>query len=201
MAGGETGGATLEWAMAELLRNPRVMKKAQDEARQVLQGKTKLEEADVQKLSYLKSVIKETLRLHPPAPLSAREAKERCEVFGYEIPKKAKVFINLWALGRDPTHWDNAETFEPERFLGSSIDFVGTNFEYLPFGAGRRMCPGISFAISHIEFALAQLLYHFDWRLVNCEKPEELDLTEVISATSRIRNNLNVIATPFCSSS
>ncbi|XP_062104829.1 desmethyl-deoxy-podophyllotoxin synthase-like [Humulus lupulus] len=196
-AGGETGAASIEWAMAELLKNPRVMKKAQDEVRKVLRGKAKIEEADVQKLDYLKSVVKETLRLHPSAPLSVREARESCKVLGYEIPYKARVIINLWALGRDSKHWNNAERFQPERFHGSSIDFIGTNFEFIPFGAGRRVCPGISFGISNIEMALAQLLYHFDWKLANGARFEELDLTEVFSATNRIKNNLLLIAKPL----
>ncbi|PON55046.1 Cytochrome P450, E-class, group I [Trema orientale] len=196
-AGGETGAATLEWAMAELLKNPGVMEKAQEEVRKVLRGKAKVEESDISKLDYLKSVVKETLRLHPPAPLSAREAREKCEIFGYEVAYKTKVIINLWALGRDSKHWKNAECFQPERFDGSSMDFIGTNFEYIPFGAGRRVCPGISFGVSNIELALAQLLYHFDWKLANGAKLEDLDLTEIFSATNRIKNNLLLIASPF----
>lgn len=174
-----------------------VMKKAQDEIRKVLQGKTKIEEADIEKLDYVKSVVKETLRLHPASPLSAREAREKCEIFGYEIPYKTKVIINLWALGRDSKHWKNAECFQPERFHASSIEFIGTNFEFIPFGAGRRVCPGISFGVSNIELALSQLLYHFDWKLANGGKLEELDLTEIFSATNRIKNNLLLIANPF----
>lgn len=156
-AGGETAAITLEWAMAELLRNQRVMNKAQAEVRQVFGGKQRVEETGIHKLDYLKLIVKETLRLHPPGPLVPRESRERCEIFGYKVPEKAKVIVNVWALGRDPEIWSNPDCFHPERFIGSSIDFKGTNFEFLPFGAGRRMCPVISFASANIELALAHM--------------------------------------------
>jgi cytochrome P450 len=123
--------------MSELIRNPRVLEKAQAEVRQVLIGKRTLE--DIQHLDYVKSVIKETLRLHPSVPLLIRECKKRCKISEYDIPTKTKVFVNLGAIGRDPECWINADCFQPERFQGSSVDFEGTDFEFIPFGAGRRM--------------------------------------------------------------
>ena len=184
--------------MSELLRNPRAMEKAQFEVRQLLVGKRKIQEADIKKLDYLKLVIKETLRLHPPIALIPREATQRCKVSGYDVPTGAKVLVNAWAIGRDPKHWGaNADLFEPERFQGSSIDFRGTNFEFLPFGAGKRICPGISFGITTVELALSQLLYFFNWKLPNGTKPQELDMTETMGITARKRNELNVIAIPF----
>lgn len=174
------------------MRNPRVMKKAQAEVRQVaLEGKkNRIEEADVQKMDYLKSVVKETLRLHPPTPLLPREARERCQISGYELPLKSKVIVNEWALGRDVESWGvDAECFKPERFHGSSVDFKGFDFEFIPFGAGRRICPGIAFGVTMIELALSQLLCHFDWKLANGIKPEEVDMTETFA-------DLYLIATP-----
>ena len=109
--------------MSELLRNPKVMEKAQAEVRKVLEGKRKIEDPDIQKLDYVKSIVKETFRLHPPATLIARECRERCNINGYDIPTKTKVLVNAWALGRDPDYWVNADYFQPERFHGSSIDF------------------------------------------------------------------------------
>ncbi|KAJ7969239.1 Cytochrome P450 [Quillaja saponaria] len=144
----ETTTTTLEWAMSELTKNPRVMEKAQGEVRQVLEGKSKTSEANMQEPVYLKSIINETLRLHPPGALHLRQARERCEINGYKIPTGTKIFINAWAIGRDSKHWVDADKFWPERFQGSSIDFRGTDFEFIPFGAGRRMCPSISFAYS-----------------------------------------------------
>ncbi|KAM3714810.1 hypothetical protein ACJW31_01G362200 [Castanea mollissima] len=196
LAGGETGATTLEWTMSELLRNPKVMEKAQAEVRKVLEGKRKIEDTDIQKLDYVKSVVKESLRLHPPATLIARECRERCNINGYDILTKTKVLVNVWALGRDPNYWVNADCFQPERFYGSSVDFKGNYFEFLPFGAGRRMCPGITFGVATVELALTQLLYHFDWKLPNEVKPEELDMTESLGGTCRRKNDLYLIATP-----
>ncbi|KAB2621277.1 cytochrome P450 71D8-like [Pyrus ussuriensis x Pyrus communis] len=183
-AGSETSATTTEWAMAELLRSPRAMKKAQAEL-----------------------VIRETLRLHPP-PFIPRQASEKCTIGGYDIPTEATVFINAWGLGRDPKYWENADCFLPERFQGSSVDFRGTNFELVPFGGGRRMCPGISFATASIELALSHLLYHFDWKLPNANGNsnetkllEELDMTECKGLNVRKKNNLYLIAIPFISSS
>lgn len=197
-AGSETSSTAIEWAMSELLRNPRAMEKAQAEIRELVAGKRKIQEADIKKLDYLKLVIKETLRLHPPVPLVTRQVTKRCRVSGYDVPSEAKVLINAWAMGRDPKHWGaNADRFEPERFQGSSIDFRGTNFEFLPFGAGKRICPGISFGITTVELALSQLLYFFNWKLPNGTKPQQLDMTETMGITARKRNALNVIAIPF----
>ncbi|KAK3228495.1 hypothetical protein Dsin_000376 [Dipteronia sinensis] len=194
-AGSETSATTIEWAMSELLKDPRAMEKAQAEVRQAFGGKSKIEEADIQKLDYLKSIVKEALRMHPAGPLLPREAIETCEIGGYTIPAKAKVLINVYAIGRDPKSWKDPDSFRPERFEGSSVDFRGNNFELLPFGGGRRICPGISFATSNIELGLAQLLYHFDWKLPNGNKLEDLDMTENFGITARRKNNLHVIAT------
>ncbi|KAG8658356.1 desmethyl-deoxy-podophyllotoxin synthase [Manihot esculenta] len=197
-AGSETSAATIEWAMSEMLRNPRVMKKAQAEVRRVFDGKADVDEKRIQELKYLKLVIKETLRLHPPVPLLLpRECSETCEINGYKIPVKTRVVVNAWALGRDPSYWSEAETFFPERFADSSIDFKGTNFEYIPFGAGRRICPGISFAQPNIELPLAHLLYHFDWKLANGLKREDLDMTETFGLTARKKLNLILIPIPY----
>ncbi|XP_050282566.1 premnaspirodiene oxygenase-like isoform X3 [Quercus robur] len=195
----ETSASTIEWAMSELLRNPRVMEKAQAEVRQVLQGRRNLDETYIHKLDYLKLVVKETLRLHPPGALVPRESREKCEINGYEIPSNTKVIINIWAIGRDPEYWIDADCFWPERFHGSSIDLKGTNFEFIPFGGGRRICPGMSFALAIVELVLSQLLFHFNWKLPNDTKLEELDISESLGLTCRRRNDLYVIATPWAS--
>ena len=198
-AGTDTTATALEWAMSELMKNPRVRKKAQAEIREAFEGKKTVNESDLDKLSYLNSVIKETMRLHPPVPLLLpRECSEQCNVGGYEIPIKTKVIVNAWALGRDPKHWYDAERFIPERFEGAtSIDFKGNNFEYIPFGAGRRMCPGISLGLANMELPLAALLYHFDWELPNGMKPEDLDMNESFGAAVGRKNNLYLIPSPY----
>ncbi|PIA58209.1 hypothetical protein AQUCO_00500265v1 [Aquilegia coerulea] len=194
MAGTDTSSTVIEWTFAELLRNPRVMEKAQAEVRQILNGKKKIDEADIDKMNYLRLVIKESLRLHPPLPLFVpRECKERCEMEGYEIPKGCRVLVNAWAIGRDPVNWKDPESFEPERFQDLSIDYKGTDFKYIPFSAGRRICPGIWFGIANVELPLALLLYHFDWKFANGVNPEELDMTEEFSTIVRRKQTLYVI--------
>uniref|UniRef100_A0A2N9EGE0 Cytochrome P450 n=1 Tax=Fagus sylvatica TaxID=28930 RepID=A0A2N9EGE0_FAGSY len=139
-------------------------------------------------------IVKETLRLHAPVPLLLpRECGERCKLKGYEIPIKTKVIVNAWAIGRDPKYWNEAEKFYPERFLDSSIDYKGTNFEYIPFGAGRRICPGITFGLANVELPLALYLYHFDWKLPNGMKNEDLDMTEAFGITVRRKDDLQLI--------
>ncbi|XP_057445181.1 cytochrome P450 71D11-like isoform X2 [Lotus japonicus] len=203
-AGGETTATTIDWAMAEMARDPRVMKKAQVEVREVFNMKGRVDENCINELKYLKSVVKETLRLHPPAPLLLpRECGQACEIQGYHIPAKSKVIVNAWAIGRDPRYWSEPERFYPERFIDSSIDYKGGNFEYIPFGAGRRICPGTTFGLINVEVALASLLYHFDWNLPNGMKCEELDMTEQFGATIRRKDDLFLIpiaATPITES-
>lgn len=184
-AGSETSATTVEWAMSELLKNPKLMKKAQNEVRRVFgENITSLNEEKIQELKFLRLIVKETLRLHPPALLILRQSRENCVINGYEIAAKAKVLVNAWAIQRDPFYWKDAEEFYPERFSENSMDFRGKNFEYIPFGAGRRICPGILFGIHGIELPLASLLYHFDWKLPNGMKFEDLEMTESFGLTN-----------------
>ncbi|XP_052159508.1 desmethyl-deoxy-podophyllotoxin synthase-like [Oryza glaberrima] len=177
--GSESTSTTLEWALSELVRNPHVMQKAQAEIRHVLQGKSRVTEDDLINLKYPKNIIKETLRLHPVAPLLVpKECQESCKILGYDVPKGTIMFVNAWAIGRDSRYWNDAEVFMPERFEKVAVDFRGTNFEFIPFGAGRRMCPGITFANATIEMALTALLYHFDWHLPLGVTPDGLDMEE-----------------------
>jgi len=193
LAGGtETSTGVVVWGISEMVKNPKIMEKAQAEVRKVFDKKGYVDETELHHLIYLKSVVRETLRLHPPVPLLIpRESRERCQINGYEIPAKTRVAINVWAIGRDERYWAAAESFKPERFLNSTIDFKGTNFEYIPFGAGRRMCPGIGFGLSNIELPLAKLLYHFDWKLPNGMK--ELDMTESFGIAIRRKHDLCLI--------
>lgn len=164
--------------------NPRTMLKAQAELRDALQGKQIVSEYDLVKLKYLKLIIKETLRLHPVVPLLLpRECQETCKVMDYDIPIGTIVLVNVWVIGRDPKYWDDAKTFRLERFEDGHVDFKGMNFEYLPFGAGRRMCPGVAFAEAIMELALASLLYHFDWEFPDGILPAKMDMMEVMGST------------------
>ncbi|KAI9116250.1 hypothetical protein K1719_012417 [Acacia pycnantha] len=198
VAGTDTTATTTEWAMSEMLKNPEVMKEAQVEVRRVFGGQGCVDESKLHQLKYLGAVIKETLRLHPPvAMLLPRENSEKCVVNGYLIPSNTTIIINAWAIGRDPKNWNEPETFEPKRFLTTSVDynFKSSNFEYIPFGAGRRICPGITFATPVLELLLANLLYHFDWKLSEGQKFENLDMDESFGSVVKRKKDLNVV--PF----
>ncbi|TVU02004.1 hypothetical protein EJB05_52539, partial [Eragrostis curvula] len=194
LAGTETTTATIQWAMSELMRNPRVLHKVQAELRDKLQGRWTVTDDDLPGLHCLKLVIKETLRLHPAAPMLIRECgEEACKVLGYDVPKGARVLVNAWAINRDPRHWGaDAETFRPERFEdgGGAVDFTGKDMELIPFGAGRRMCPGVAFAHATVELALAAMLYHFDWELPAGVAPREVDMEEAPGIVVGRKNDL-----------
>ena len=196
-AGGtDTIYTTLEWAMTELLRHPKAMKELQNEVRGISKGQ-QITENDLEKMHYLKAVIKETFRLHPPAPLLfPRESMKDVKIMSYDIPAGTMVLVNAWAIGRDPMFWDEAEEFHPERFLNTNIDFKGQFFQLIPFGAGRRACPGISFAIIIIELLLANLINRFDWELAGGMKAKDLDMTERPGISVHRKFPLIVVATP-----
>lgn len=178
-AGTDTSSATLEWAMSEMLLNPSMMRKAQEELESVVGLDRRVEESDVPRLQYLKAVVKETLRLHPPGPLLIpHESFDDCMVGGYFIPRKSRLIVNVWALARDPKSWEDADVFKPERFIGSPIDMKGQHFQMIPFGSGRRGCPGQPLALTVVEYTLASLLHCFDWKLPDGMKPGDLDMTE-----------------------
>ncbi|MBA0689414.1 hypothetical protein Goari_007144 [Gossypium aridum] len=150
--------------MTELLRHPKIMKKLQNEVRNVSAENSSISEDDLGNMHYLKAVIKETLRLYPPIPLllptiSTKDVKLK----GYDIIKGTRVIINAWAIGRGPASWENPEEFLPDRFLDNSIDFKGQHFDLIPFSSGRRICPGILFTIAINELLLANLVHKFDF--------------------------------------
>ncbi|KAL5737432.1 hypothetical protein ACOSP7_030193 [Xanthoceras sorbifolium] len=201
-AGSDTSSTAVEWAMSEMLKNPRVMKKAQAEIRRVFDGRGKVDESGIHELKFLKAIVQETLRLHPSAPLGLPRVNiERCQINGYEIPANTRTLVNIWAIARDPKYWTEPEKFNPKRFLDSPVDYNGTNFAYVPFGAGRRICPGIQFALPNVELPLAQMLYHFDWELPNGMKEDDLDMTEVFGVVVRRKNDLMLLPIPYRPSS
>ncbi|GMH19728.1 hypothetical protein Nepgr_021569 [Nepenthes gracilis] len=202
LAGSQTSSTTLVWAMSELIKNPEVMEKAQAEVRKVYEGRGTVDESSLDELKYMRLVIRESLRLHPAAPmLLPRESIERCEIFGYEIPAKTRVLVNAWTIHRDPKLWKEPEKFYPERFAENSIDIKGTDFIYLPFGTGRRMCPGMSFGLANVELPLAMLLYHFDWSLPAGLSRHDLDMTEVLGTVVRRKNDLFLVPVSHACSS
>nr|QCF60512.1 cytochrome P450 [Salvia dorisiana] len=166
IAGSDTSAATTEWAMVELLLHPDKMAKLKAELKSVLGDKSTVEGSDISKLPYLQATINEVFRFHPVAPLlGPREAAEDTQINGYTIPKNVKVIVNFWAITRDRSIWKNPESFEPERFLGTDINFEGQHFELIPFGSGRRICPGMPLASRMLFCMVATLCHNFDWEL------------------------------------
>ncbi|KAL2533433.1 Cytochrome [Abeliophyllum distichum] len=194
VAGTDTSAATIIWAMTGLIKTPNAMKKVQAEIRDEVGNKGRVHEDDLEKLPYLKAVIKESFRLHPPAPLLLpRETMKSCIIEGYEIQPKTLVYINAWAIARDPQHWENPMEFCPERFLNSVVDFKGQDFMLIPFGSGRRSCPGMSLGLATVELALANLLYSFDWELPLGMKAEDIDTDVLPGITMHKKNALRLV--------
>lgn len=198
-AGTGTTSLVLEFAMVELMRNPHVMTKLQDEVRKKTQmGEETVKEENLASMAYLRAVVKETLRLHPSAPLLLpHQSMEDCDVDGYTIPSGTRVIVNSFAICRDPESWEKAEQFMPERFIhggsAAAIDLKGNNFEFIPFGAGRRMCPGINFGLATVEILLANLMYCFDWELPAGMEKEDIDMTEVFGLTVHRKEKLILV--------
>ena len=198
VGGTETSSNAIEFAMAEIINQPEIMKKAQKELDAIVGKDNIVEESHILKLPYLQAVMKETLRLHPTLPLLVPHSpSQTCVVGGYSIPKGTGVFVNVWAIHRDPSNWENPLKFEPERFLikGGSPkwDFSGSDLNYFPFGSGRRNCAGIAMAERMVMYSLATLLHSFNWALPHGEK---MDLSEKFGIVLKKKLALVAIPTP-----
>ncbi|KAG7954424.1 hypothetical protein I3843_11G017200 [Carya illinoinensis] len=175
VGGSETSSTTLEWLMAELIKNPNIMKREQEEVRRVMGNKLKIDENDINQMGYLKSWVK---------------------FGGYEIPPETIVYVNVWAIQRDPKIWERSEEFLPERFIDNPIDFRGQDFEFLPFGGGRRGCPRLPFGLASVEHVIANMLCWFDWRLpIASAKGQDLDMGEVYGLTVGKKIPLHLVPT------
>ncbi|KAH9623137.1 hypothetical protein KSS87_006467 [Heliosperma pusillum] len=205
LAGSDTTFNTLEWAMTELLHNPEKMTRAQNEIDQVLGSNNGLiQESDISNLPYIQAVIKETLRLHPPAPiLVPHRAQTDVELCGhYFVPKGTEVWVNVWSMGRDPTLWKYPKLFLPERFIegnnnnNNEIDLKHQDFRFIPFGAGRRMCPGMSLAYRMMHLMLANLIYSFNWKYENGFSVDNIDGQETFGLSMQRVDPLLLIPIP-----
>ncbi|VFQ75482.1 unnamed protein product [Cuscuta campestris] len=195
--GTETVASAIEWAMAEVMKAPAELKKVQEELAAAVGFNRKVNESDLENLPYLKCCVKETLRLHPPIPLLLHEAAKSCVVNGYHIPAKSRVVINAWAIARDKNSWDDPHSFKPERFLKDGApDFKGSHFEFVPFGSGRRSCPGMQLGLYALDMAVAQLLHCFTWELPDGMKPSELNMDDVFGLTAPLASRLIAVPTP-----
>ncbi|MED6196197.1 hypothetical protein PIB30_045164 [Stylosanthes scabra] len=193
VAGIETTTSTIEWAMTELVHNPKKMARVKEELLQVLGKDGKPHESNISEFHYLNAIVKETFRLHPPVPFLHHKSNSMVELCGFKVPKDTQVLINLWAIGRNSRTWSDPNSFVPERFLECKMDVKGFDFELIPFGAGRRMCPALPLVHRTVHFILASLLHHFDWKIVDGMKPQELDMSEKYGLTIRKAQPLKLI--------
>ncbi|XP_021716066.1 cytochrome P450 71A1-like [Chenopodium quinoa] len=198
IAGGtESSSITVEWAISELIRKPDIIAKAREEIDRVIGKERWVQEKDIQNLPYICAIVKETMRLHPVAPLlSPRLAREQVKIKGYDVPKGSVVLVNIFSIHRDPEVYERPNEFWPDRFIGKSIDVKGRDFELLPFGSGRRMCPGYSLGLKVIETSLANLLHGFAWKLPDSMKPQDLDMEEIFGLSNPKKIPLSVCAEP-----
>lgn len=179
VGGSSSVAAAIDWTLAELLRHPHYLQQAQEELDSVVGRDRLVEEFDLPNLQFLNSVLKESLRLHPPLPLSIPHySVEECIVAGYTIPANTTAYVNIWAIGRDPSMWKNPTEFHPERFMDSKVNFYGQDFQFLPFSSGRRGCPGIHVALANLKLMLANLLHCFTWEPAPCVKGQEIEMGE-----------------------
>ncbi|XVF32143.1 hypothetical protein REPUB_Repub17cG0056600 [Reevesia pubescens] len=196
MTGGESTSVTITWVLSLLLNHPRVLKAALEELDLHVGRERWVEESDIKNLKYLQAIVKETLRLYPPGPITGiREATEDCCIAGYHVPKGTRLIVNLWKLQRDPRIWENPGEFQPERFMTTHahFDVRGQNFEYIPFSSGRRSCPGITFGLQLVHLTLAKLLQGFDMKTPD-GKP--VDMVEGLGLALPKLNPLEVVLTP-----
>ena len=199
--GPDTIGATIEWAMAELIRSPGILLRLQQELADVVGRDRTVDESDLDKLPFLKCVVKETFRMHPPIPMHLHGTTKDCVLGGYLVSRGSRVLINAWALGRDGETWKDADTFRPSRFVpgegeAAGLDLKGGCYEFLPFGAGRRSCPAQGLAPYAVEFAVATLAHGFDWELPDGMNPAELDMGDMFGVTVSRATRLCAVPTP-----
>ncbi|KAJ7947715.1 Cytochrome P450 [Quillaja saponaria] len=188
-AGTDTTAIATEWALVELINRPNVLEKARHEIDKIVGMSRLVEESDVPSLPYIQAIVKETLRLHPPVPLVTRRCVEQCKIENYVIPANTLLLVNVWAIGRDPNNWESPMDFRPERFLNSNegggpLDVRGQHFQLLPFGSGRRICPGITLAMLQVPALLAAIIQCFDFQVVG-PKGEKLSPGDTVPMEER----------------
>ncbi|PKI59534.1 hypothetical protein CRG98_020062 [Punica granatum] len=196
VGGTDTSSNTVEFAMAEVMNKPHVLAKVQQELDAVVGKDNIVEESHIGSLPYLQAVMKESLRLHPALPLMVPHCpSEDTVVGGFTIPKGSRVFVNVWAIHRDPNLWENPSEFEPERFLNRNRtgDYSGNDFTYFPFGSGRRICAGVAMAERMALYSLATLFHSFDWKL---PQGENMDLSEQFGIVLKKKVSLTAIPMP-----
>lgn len=193
----ETVTITLTWTLSLLLNHPNILKNVQAELDNQVGKNRHVEVSDLTNLTYLRAVIKETLRLYPAAPLGVpHEAMEDCIIGGYNVPKGTRLFVNIWKIQHDPNTWPDPLDFRPDRFLTSQqdVDVKGQHFELIPFGSGRRMCPGMSFALLAVELSIASMVHAFEFKRTSGDQP--IDMSVLPGLTNVKATPLEVIVSP-----
>ncbi|KAH6810238.1 hypothetical protein C2S51_024000 [Perilla frutescens var. frutescens] len=199
VAGSDTTMVTLTWALSLLLNNPHTLKKAREEVDAHISKDRHVNDSDIKNLVYLEAVVKETMRLYPPGPIIGfRSAMEDCTLStGHHVPSGTQLMVNIWKIQRNEKLWEEPLEFRPERFLTSHKDLdmrSGHNFELIPFGSGRRSCPGSSLALQILHSTLASLLHCFEFARPNSDT--EIDMTESSGLTNLKATPLEVHITP-----
>jgi cytochrome P450 len=198
IAGGTESSATLvEWGLSELLKKPETLERATEELDRMVGRDRWVEEKDMAGLQYVQWIVKEILRLHPVAPMLAPHlSTQPCRIAGYDIPANTRLFVNVWTIGRDDKLWENPNEFQPERFKGSTMDVKGRDYELLPFGSGRRMCPGYTLGLKVVQITLAKLIHGFQWKLPDGKSLKELDMGETFGLSTPKTYPLVAVAKP-----
>ncbi|XP_073121566.1 cytochrome P450 81Q32-like [Henckelia pumila] len=191
VGGTETSSLTIEWAMSLLVNNPHVLQKARQELDSRIGFRRLIKEEDLSNLPYLGSIISETFRLFPVGPLLVpHQSSEDCVVGGYDIPRGTTLFINAWAIHRDPKLWDEPTVFNPDRFDGN---YQVYNHKFMPFGMGRRSCPGSGLGLRTVGLALGFLIQCFEWERTTIE---EVELDEGVGLSMPKMKPLEVMCKP-----
>ncbi|KAJ0620737.1 putative geraniol 8-hydroxylase [Helianthus annuus] len=196
IAGTDTTSNIITWAMTELLLNPDMLSRVREEVNQVVGKDGKIKEAEILGLPYLDAVIKETMQLHFPTPLLAPHRTQREVKLGnYIVPTNTQIIVNAWAIAREPSYWESPSLFMPERFLRNEVDYKGQDFEFIPFGSGRRRCPGMALGHRMVSLMVASFVYHFDWKLPHAK--DEMDMNDVFGLSLQKATPLVAIPIPL----
>ncbi|CAN0922152.1 Cytochrome P450 82A4 [Linum grandiflorum] len=196
VAASDTTNVTMTWLLALLVNHPDVLRKAQLEIDNNVGKERQVHESDLHNLVYLKAIVNETMRLYPAGPLSVpHQSMEDCTVAGHLVRKGTRLITNISKIQRDPKVWSNPDEFQPDRFLTShkDVEVRGQHFELIPFGSGRRMCPGLNFALQVMYLTVAALLHGFDFSRMSSEP---VDMTESIGLTNPRAFPLELVLSP-----
>lgn len=204
--GSSTTAHSMQWLMAEMINHPEVFKKLREEMDSVVGRDRLVEDSDIPSLHYLQAVVKETLRLHPPAPIITRLSREDCKFGGFDVPRGTLAVVNAHSVMRDPEVWDKPDEFYPERFLlaipkeeaDEKTGRKGQDLNFWSFGGGRRRCPGVNLAFSLINATVAAMVQCFDWKLDGAEYMARVNMEATPGVTMSLAHPLLCLPVVHC---